>query len=219
MDTTPAIRSHPLGGIVALARKESPYYREAYAHLPAHPTLTDLPVVDLAAYWQAHAEDRRNILTGPLREGKVLNSGGSTGAPKFLYVTSEEWDSAAAMTARSFVAGGLRDGDRVANLFAAGNLYASFLHATSALQVCAPDLVQVPIGYFGTPAEASRFIRIFDTQVLLGTPTYMASIVDLLVNEGLGGLSLRLLLFAGAARPFAGRGAGAGHPLGGIRQR
>ena len=197
---TPVLRSYPFDEIVALARAGSPFYREAYANLPAQPTMHQLPVVDSAAYWQAHTADRRNILTGPLEEGNVFNSGGSTGAPKFLYCTSEEWDSAAAMTARSFDAAGLRDGDRVANLFAAGNLYASFLHATRSLKASARRTVHFPIGYFGTPADAARFIRLFDIQVLAGMPTYLASIVDHLVNEGVGGLSLRLLLFAG--EPF-----------------
>ncbi len=196
---TLALRSYLLDELVVLAREKSPYYQQAYAGLPPNPTLGQLPVIDPVAYWQAHAADRRNILTGPLEEGNVFNSGGSTGAPKFAYSTSEEWDAAAVMTARSFDAAGLRDGDRVANLFAAGNLYASFLHATRALKASSRQTVHFPIGYFGAPADAARFIRLFDVQVLLGTPTYMTSVVDLLVKEGLGGLTLRLLLFAGEA--------------------
>ncbi len=197
---TLTLRSYPLDELVTLAREKSPYYQQDYAELPAQPTLGQLPVLDPAAYWQAHAVNRRNILTGPQEEGNVFNSGGSTGAPKFLYCTSEEWDSAAVMTARSFDAAGLRDGDRVANLFAAGNLYASFLHATRALKASGRRIVHFPIGYFGTPADAARSIRAFDIQVLAGMPTYLASVVDHLVNEGLGGSSLRLLLFAG--EPF-----------------
>ena len=129
-------RSYPLNELIALARKESSYFREAYADLSTQPALKDLPVVDPTAYWQAHAADRRNILTRPLVEGSVFSSGGSTGAPKFVYYTSEEWDSLTKMSARSFHASGLRDGDRVANLFAAGSLYGSFMHANSAFERC-----------------------------------------------------------------------------------
>ena len=158
---TLTLHSYSLDELISLARASSPYYQQAYAGLPDRPTLEQLPVVDPAEYWKAHATDRRNILTSSLEEGGVFASGGSTGAPKFTYVTSGEWDSGAVMTARSLDAG-LRPGDRVGNCFAAGNLYASFLHTTRALQACHTRTVQFPIGYFGAPADAARFVRIFD---------------------------------------------------------
>ena len=159
--------------LVAFARSNSPFYQRLYADQPSTPPFADLPVVDPVDYWQAHNRDRREVLTGPHTEGFVLNSGGTTGAPKYSYGTAQEWDAAVTLSARSFDAAGLRDGDRVATLFASGNLYASLMFATESLKRISAKVVQFPIGYSVAFAEIAKVISAFQINVLAGFPTHL----------------------------------------------
>ncbi len=170
--------------LVAFARSECPFYRDLYADLPPTPQFADLPVVDPMSYWQAHNRDRREVLTSPHIEGFVFNSGGTTGAPKYSYGTMQEWDKGVELSARSFDAAGLRDGDRVATLFASGNLYASLMFATESLKRIQAKVIQFPIGYSVAFAEIAKVISLFKINVLAGFPTHLLRVVDALEREG-----------------------------------
>jgi phenylacetate-CoA ligase len=190
------VKAYPLSSIVALAREGSPFYRKLYAHLPEDPALTDLPVLDQAEFWSAHQRDRREVLTAPLTGGIVLNSGGTTGAPKFSYVYEDEWKSNVEISVKSFDAG-LQDGDRVANLFVAGGLYASYLFATDSLRFSAADVLHLPIGYFNALPDTARLIRELEVSVLMGPPTFLLKLIEHLEKEGIGQVRIRSLLYAG----------------------
>jgi phenylacetate-CoA ligase len=196
MATVP-LTTYPLAEIIALARARSPFFERFYASLPAHPALENLPLIDPAAYWAAHARDRREVLTAPLTDGIVLNSGGTTGAPKFSYFNDEEWDSAVALSARAFDAAGLQPGDRAANLFASGNLYSSFLLVTESLKTARAGVVQFPIGISAPLADVARFIRAFDINTLVCMPTYLSTLLDHLDKEKIANVRIERILFAG----------------------
>ncbi len=189
--------AYPLDEIISLARKESPFFRRLYAGLPDRPALTDLPVLDLTEYWAAHHADPRTVLTGTQERGLVLNSGGSTGSPKFSYCTYEEWDSAVALLVRSLDQSGLQAGDRVANLYASGYMYSSFMFVMESLETMETPVVQLPIGVFAPPPDAVRIIRTCGANVWAGLPTPMMALVDQIEKEGTKDVCPRLILFAG----------------------
>ncbi len=190
------VKVYSLNSIVSLARAGSPFYRRLYAHLPEDPELSDLPVIDQAAFWSAHQRDRQEVLTAPLTGGMVFNSGGTTGAPKFSYVHLDEWTSNVEVSVRSFDAS-LKDGDRVANLFVAGGLYASYLFATDSLRMSRADVLHLPIGYFNALSDTTRLIRELSVNVLMGPPTFLLKLVEQLEQEGMGGIQIRSILYAG----------------------
>jgi phenylacetate-CoA ligase len=190
------VKVYSLSSIVALARAGSPFYRRLYAHLPDDPALTDLPVLDQAAFWSAHQRDRREVLAAPLTDAMVLNSGGSTGAPKFSYLTEEECKWNVEIAVRSFDAG-LKDGDRVANLFVAGALHASYLYASDLLRAARADILHLPIGALTPLPDSARLIREFDVNVLTGIPTPLIKLVEYLEQEGLGDVRIRSIIYAG----------------------
>lgn len=169
-----------LDDLIARARAHAPFYQRLYEGQADRPRLTDLPVVDPDSYWQAHGRDRQEILTERQRGGFVLNSSGTSGVPKFLYSTTREWDTAVGLSARSFDEAGLRDGDRVATLFATGNLYASLLFATESFKRIQAQVVQFPVGYSTAFAEAARVIETFSINVLAGFPTHLLRVIDAL---------------------------------------
>lgn len=188
---------HSLDEIVSLVREHMPLYRQRYQELPDHPPLAALPIVEQEDYWRAHQQDRREVLTGPLRDGIVVNSGGTTGSPKHSYYSNEEWDSIVAMSVRAYEAAGLRDGDRVANLFAGGNLYASFTLATESLKWMEPQVVQFPLGFSPDVAPAAAAIHAFGINVLMGFPSHLLRIIEHLEQEKMKGVAIDRIIYAG----------------------
>lgn len=183
--------------IIRMAREFAPFYRRLYRDLPEDASLADLPIVDAVEYWAAHRDDRANVLTGPLVAGIVLNSGGTTGMPKFSYFSDEEWDETVVLSAHAFSCTGLQDGDRVANLFAVGDLYSSFLLATESMKAASCRVLQFPLAYSMNFASVAASVRGFGINVLAGFPTHLLRVIDYLDRDYAGSLDVRRILFAG----------------------
>ena len=188
---------YSLDDLIALARRESPFFQRLYTGLPERPALEDLPITEQSSYWEAHLQNPRDVLTGPLHHGIVLNSGGTSGAPKSSYIDYEEWNSAVSLLAKAIDGNGIREGDRVANLFASGYMYSSFVFVMDALKATEARVLQLPIGIFAPPPDAVRMIRAFRGNVWTGLPTHMLGLVDHMEKEGVTDANPRLILFAG----------------------
>ncbi len=197
MPSAPRLTTYAPEELLALARESVPFYRKAYQGLPDKLTLAEVPVVEQKSYWDAHARNPRELLSEPAPHGLVLNSGGSTGEPKFAYFSDEEWDSAVVLAARALEGTGLVDGDRVANFFASGFLYASFTLVLEALKAIPARLLQVPIGYFAPLPDATRLVRAFGVNVFAGLPTQLMGLVDHMEKQGVEDVRLSRILFAG----------------------
>ncbi len=197
MSTVPPLTTYSPEELIAFARARVPFYERACAGLPDGATLAQIPVIDQESYWQAHTRDPRELLSEPLTHGAVLNSGGSTGAPKFAYYNNEEWDSSVALEARALVGTGLADGDRVGNFFASGYLYFSFILMMESLKAASAKVLQLPIGYFAPLPDAARLMRAFKVNVIAGLPTHLMSLVDHLEKHGFDDVSIQRILFAG----------------------
>lgn len=183
--------------LIVCARQRAPFYRRLYEGQPETPTLADLPVVDLDAYWLAHAHNRREVLTETQQDGFVLNSSGTSGTPKFSYCAASEWEASVGLSARSFDEAGLQDGDRVTTLFATGSLYASLLFATESLKRIRAGVVQFPVGYSAAFADAARVIETFNINVLAGFPTHLLRVIDALDAGKTDPARLEHIIYAG----------------------
>lgn len=187
-----------LAWLVDHVRAHSPYYARLYRDLPkAGWTLADLPMVDAQQYWARGAvlEDWP-VLTGPVTDAIVYKTGGTTGAAKHSVYTQAEWDQFITTFGRSLCAW-LEPGDRVANLFFAGDLYASFLFIQGALAK-----TQVPICVF--PFTGAVDPRVLATQVtqhginvLAGVPGKLLHAIASLEQEGIQLPGVRTVLYGG----------------------
>lgn len=124
----------PIENLVQYARQHAPFYTKLYRDLPATGwQLRDVPLIDPTAYWQQSLPlSTWPVLTGPIIDGNVFKTGGSTGEGKLSVYTRAEWHD----FVRAFgeaLSTRLQPGDRVANLFFAGDLYTSFLFIHGAL--------------------------------------------------------------------------------------
>ncbi|MDH6114446.1 phenylacetate-CoA ligase [Kitasatospora sp. MAP12-15] len=189
-----------IADLVRYVRAHSPFYRELYAGLPEGTSeLTDLPLIDHGAYWGAHGIEESRLLTGPHGDGIVFKTGGTTGAPRVSMYTREEWREMARRFGDGLPAAGLRDGDRVANLFYAGELYSSFVFTLNLLQEAPVATVQLPIGGAAPLDYVIGTLRDFSATVLAAPPTSLCRLARE-VADTVGTLPhIRLVLFSGEA--------------------
>ncbi|NUR24741.1 MAG: phenylacetate--CoA ligase family protein [Catenulispora sp.] len=184
--------------LVDYARTHSPFYAQAYQDVPrtiSH--ITELPVVDQAAFWAANRWPENTLLTGPLTDAGVYKTGGTTGAPKFSPWTRSEHADAVTAFGAGMVRAGLKPGHRVANLMASGELYSGMLFMEHGLHACPVENVRFAVGS-ATPDEAiAELIANFQIQVLVGEPMKLSAVAECVVKRGQDAGSVELVLFAG----------------------
>lgn len=191
------IQKWDLREIVEHAKANSPYYRELYKE--AHFTkLEDLPVIDQSLFWKSE------VITSKNPDGIVFKSGGSTGAPKYSYFTALEWESFTKAFGFGMSEGILSDGDRVANLFYAGDLYASFLFIKDSLQhipVEKKRLTQFPISGQTDHMQILKIIEEFNINTIVGVPSAILIMLEKYTQNKnqFPKLKLEKILFGGEA--------------------
>ncbi|MFD9335037.1 phenylacetate--CoA ligase family protein [Streptomyces sp. NPDC060028] len=191
---------HQLSDLIRHARDHSPFYADLYASLkPDVDCLLDLPVVDQEEFWAANALQGNRVLTAPLTEATVFKTGGTTGAPKFSFYTRDEWQEFVTAFGAGLVEAGLRSGHRVADLFYAGELYASFLFVLDSLAHAPVGNVRLPIGGSAPLESTIPALRDFAADVVAGTPTTLCRLAEQLISTGEQLPAVELLFFGGEA--------------------
>lgn len=187
-----------LQDMVDFVRRHSPFYAQAYRDVPrtiSH--ITELPIVDQAAFWAANTWPDNRLLTGPLTDAAVYKTGGTTGAPKFSpWTRTEHADSVTAFGA-GLAQAGLKPGHRVANLFCAGELYSGFLYIEYALHHAPVENVRLPVGGAASEEYIANLIADFGVHVLAGEPMKLSAVAEHVIQRGQATDSVELLLFAG----------------------
>ncbi|MFB6805617.1 phenylacetate--CoA ligase family protein [Streptomyces sp. NPDC056387] len=186
--------------LVRFARDRSPFYADLYADLPPHVSrITDVPVVDQNEFWAANTLHDNRVLTAPLGEAVVFKTGGTTGTPRFSCYTREEWREFVTAFGSGMVDAGLRPGHRVADLFYAGELYASFLFILDSLAHAPVANVRLPIGGGAAPASTVATLEDFGAHVVAGTPTTLCRLAEHLTSTGRRMPGVEFLFFGGEA--------------------
>ena len=185
--------------IVAHARTHSPYYRQLYLDIPQSGwKLCDLPIIDSADFWRANVTKGDNTVVTDFGSGGIIfKSGGTTGVPKHSVFGRNEWATMCHALGIHMQYAGLQDGDRAANLFYGGSLYASFLFVYHALMDAPVKAVQYPLSGGADPELMIETIREFDINVLLGVPTTLLQLIDHIEQQEIEGIHLERLFYAG----------------------
>lgn len=154
--------------LVSFAAKNSSFYRDLYQGRDLD-NWESLPIIGQDIFWKA------KVLTGP-QEGILFRSGGTTGNPKFSIYTMEEWSAFTSEFARAMDMAGFEDGDRVANLFYAGDLYASFLFINKSLENMKTKIVSLPVaGHIGSEVILNA-LTMYNADVICGVPTTLMNL-------------------------------------------
>jgi phenylacetate-CoA ligase len=137
--------TYSLEQLVPFIRQHSNFYRKHLQHLPAREVaLNELPFINVEEYWaDSHDLNHWPVLTGRVDDGLVFKTGGSTSHGKLSVYTSNEWQTLVNTFAQS-ISSQLKDGDRVANLFFSGDLYASFVFFHDSLAHVTHSICEFP---------------------------------------------------------------------------
>lgn len=163
-----------LTALLDFARRHSAYYRE---HLKAVAmplgALSELPVIDPEQYWRGSQHPHQwPVLTGPLEDALIFKTGGTTGSGKLSLFTHAEWQT----LVRDFglhLTAQLNAGDRIANLFFVGDLYASFIFVHDALAHVETPVSEFPFTGAVDSAVLAESIIAYRINVLAGLPAQL----------------------------------------------
>jgi phenylacetate-CoA ligase len=183
--------------LIGFVRDQSPFYKKLYSGLPETAELTDLPVLSLEEYWKANGLKNNSVLTGPMTDGVVFKSGGTTGNPKFSVFSKEEWKDFTESFGRGIVAGGLDVGDRVVNLFYVGQLYGSFLFINKSIEEAPLGVLQLPVAGSTDFSEIVSTIEEFQANALAGVPSTIMNLAEYVAEKAPHRLSVKKIFFGG----------------------
>lgn len=194
-----------LNQVLTVARQRSAFYRE---RLPEKPLatlseLTSLPILEPDQFRSHLPPYGKGLLTAPLGSSISFSSGGTTGKPKFVYRTMEETRRNAAGIAKGLGLGLFRQGDVVANLFFAGNMWASFISINMALEQIGAHIL--PIGGHVPMENIISFLRAFKVDGAVSIPSVLVGIAQYVEKNGITDLSIKKIGYGGEHMPEATR--------------
>lgn len=129
-------------------------------------------------------------------KGYIFSSGGTTGEPKYVHYSYEEFDRMTDMLAENFRAQGIISGTKVANLFVAGNLWSSFIAVEKALEKI--GAIQLPIGGLCPNENIVAYLNKFRPDVIMGIPSLLVMNAELCLSLGIH-IKIPKIFFAGEA--------------------
>lgn len=192
------MKTYPIETIVSLARSLSSYYKDLYRHIPETGwQMSDLPAVDQKKFWEMNTIENNQVLTGEMDNGIIFKSGGTTGNPKFSVYSKEEWETMTGTFGYHLAEGGLEKGDRIANLFYAGELYSSFLFLHDSLSRCPVDVMIFPISGAAPLDFIAKELKDFKINTLLGVPTQLINLAEYIRTNSLDGIHIEKIYFGG----------------------
>jgi len=182
---------------VLFVREHSEYYKKLYANVAREcEDISCYPIVEQSDFWKANENFGEGVLTSKHESGIVFKSGGTSGNPKYSYFSAKEWDDFIAVSGRGFQHNGIKHGDKIANLFYAGELYASFIYVTDLIK--SADIgVSYPISGQTPIPEIVTMIQKLQINVLAGVPTTIMNIIAYLEEHPEIQLKIDLILFGG----------------------
>jgi phenylacetate-CoA ligase len=189
---------YSLEQLVPYIRQHSNFYRKHLQHLPAQGfTLEDLPLTDLTDYW-ANSNDLSHwpVLTGQVENGLVFKTGGSTSHGKLSVYTSNEWLTLV-NTFSDSVTAQLENGDRVANLFFSGDLYASFVFIHDSLAHVKKSICEFPFTGSVDMDVLADAVDQHRINVLVGVPAQLLRFAAYLHQHQRVLLEVETLLYGG----------------------
>lgn len=184
--------------LVAFVRQHSVFYASHFADAPERVmSLSELPVIDPVEFWKdSHDLERWPVLTARLDNALVFKTGGTTGAGKLSVFERREWQTLVEDFGQSLTTK-LHEGDRVANLFFVGDLYASFIFTHDALAHARTGIVEFPFtGQVDSTVLADAIVR-YRINVLAGVPAHLLSFAAWLERHGQKLEGIERLLYGG----------------------
>ncbi|MBC3372548.1 phenylacetate--CoA ligase family protein [Pseudomonas sp. SWRI92] len=183
---------------LAHIRKHSTFYNTQTSHLPlGECDLEQLPIVNVDEYWRgSHDLDNWRVLTDKVKDALIFKTGGTTSQGKLSVYTHAEWQLMLDCFGHSLSAQ-LVAGDRIANLFFSGDLYASFLFIHGAL--CRVEIAITEFPFTGSVdlAPLADAVTQHTINVLAGVPAHLLAFASHINERGRTLPQITTVLFGG----------------------
>ncbi|MGO3932495.1 AMP-binding protein [Rhodopseudomonas pseudopalustris] len=177
--------------LIADIRPRSSFYAERLKGFEPNSLkdLARLPVLT-ADELKAHLPPSgHGLITDESAGGFVFASGGTSGAPKVAYRTAAEHHYNAARMGKGLLLAGFGQGDVVANLMFAGNMWASFISLNMALEHTGARFL--PLAGNMDMEFVLFALKHFRANSIISIPTVLLSIARLVEERKIEGLELR----------------------------
>jgi len=188
-----------LSELVEYARSRSPFYKRHFKDVPRIASIPDfvrVPFLEKHHVLENTPPDSSDLLTSKVRRGIYFASGGSTGAPKYVFYDQHEYDHTCRMLSFAFEAGGLGAADVIANLFVAGNLWSSWLSVEKAIAYT--KAISVPIGSNLPLENIVKYLEDFKVTTIIGLPSFMIKLAEFVAaGEGKYKLHINKIFYGG----------------------
>lgn len=171
---------------VRYAYENVPHYRRTFDQAGVHPDdvrgLDDVQKLPFTT----KADLRENYPFGMFavpreRIARIHASSGTTGAPTVVGYTAGDLEIWASLVARSLRASGVRPGMRVHNAYGYG-LFTGGLGAHAGIEALGATVVPMS---GGQTLKQVQLIRDFEPDVIMSTPSYLMTIADCMVEQGM----------------------------------
>ena len=178
----------PLDKLIELvdhARGKSPFYKRHFVSVGGIVTLKDfqkVPFLEKNHVLENTPPDSADLLTSKVQRGIYFASGGSTGAPKYVFYDQHEYDHTCRMLAFALEAGGLGAADVIANVFVAGNLWSSWLSVEKAIAYT--KAISVPVGSNLPIENIVKYLEDFKVTAIVGLPSFMVKLAEFVAAGG-----------------------------------
>ncbi len=192
-----SFKTYTVKEIISFARKNSKYYKDLYEGIPEDAPLESYPLIDQDDFWENCDKFGGTVATGEHVDGQIFKSGGTTGSPKYSLYTSEEWQTMCECSGAVLAKGGLENGARIANLFYAGGLYASFLYTYSMLYFAPAKTLVYNLS--GNISIEEMVHTIFEHKVncIAGLPSMITKIAAYITEHNMTDHNVEIIYFAG----------------------
>ena len=192
-----SVKVYTVDEIISYARDNSKYYQNLYKDVSPDAKLTDLPLIESDDFWSNCDKDGYCVATRPQVDGQIFKSGGTTGNPKYSLYTHEEWQTMCECSGAVLTRGGLTNGTRIANMFYAGGMYASFLYTYSMLYFASAKTIMYNLSGNISIEEMVHSILDHKINCLAGLPSILTKIVSYIDENNLTGFEVDTVYFAG----------------------
>ena len=167
------------------AGRRVPFYRE---YLPQRPLadlseLGALPLLQRATFREHAPPVGTAMLSRPAGDCYVFASGGTTDQPRYVYRSHRENAINCKLLAKGLACGGLRRGHVVANLLAAGELWAGMWVFDKALEYLGCTIL--PLGSAVEPPLLLRLLADFRCDAIIALPTQAMALAGYVTDHGL----------------------------------
>lgn len=166
-----------------------PHYRGV-----RHQRLEDFALTSGALYAQHDPAVDPTLMDQSAVGGRFFASGGTTGKPKHVFYSNADFDRLTADLADNFLRAGLKPGTKVANLFATGAMYSSFLAVDKYCEKI--GLKQLPIGGLLPAEDIVNLLDHHKPEAIFGLPSLIVQYAHAAEKRGLT-LNIPMVFYAG----------------------